>query len=192
MKVYFSGSRYFLSEFDAIYKTITNTIAEEGFSVMDMTSFFINDKVGVSEKQKLDSYGHFLKSLNICDISVFEASYPSTVHLGHEITLAIQKGRPVIILHKDDPKHEPLVLKGMESDKVIWLAYTDKNMKEKLIAALDTAKKMQDVRFNFFVSPKILEYLDFVAKKRMIPRSVFLRDLIEKEMKKDKLFETNE
>jgi hypothetical protein len=44
------------------------------------------------------------------------------------------------------------------------------------------------VRFNFFVSPKILTYLDWVGQKRMIPKSVFLRNLIEREMKKDRDF----
>jgi len=53
---------------------------------------------------------------------------------------------------------------------------------------LEEAKRRMDVRFNFFVSPKILAYLDWVAQKRMVPRSVFLRNLIEKEMKKDKGF----
>lgn len=57
-----------------------------------------------------------------------------------------------------------------------------------LAKAVEDAMKHADVRFNFFVSPKILAYLDWVAQKRMIPRSVYLRNLIEKEMKKNKDF----
>jgi len=53
---------------------------------------------------------------------------------------------------------------------------------------MELANKNIDVRFNFFVSPKIISYLDWVSKNRMVPRSVFLRELIEKEMKKDKDF----
>ena len=76
-------------------------------------------------------------------------------------------------------------LLGLKSEKVIWVEYNDNNLKEVLTEALVKAKDQSDVRFNFFVSPKILNYLDWIAKKRMTPRSVFLRDLIEKEMKKD-------
>lgn len=188
MKVYFSGSRLFFEEFKDIYHKIVTCLDMEGLSVVDMTKFRMDIGGNATEKEKLESYAFFLKSLNSADICVFEASYPSTIHLGHEITLAIQKGRPVIILYKDDPKHEPLVLRGIDSDKVLWMAYTPENLKKKLSEAIEEAKKMQDVRFNFFVSPKILEYLDWVAKKRMIPRAVFLRELIEKEMKKDKGF----
>ena len=66
--------------------------------------------------------------------------------------------------------------------------YDEKNIDNKLEEALKEVKRDIDVRFNFFVSAKILSYLDWVAQERMTPRSVFLRDLIEKEMKKDKKF----
>ena len=66
--------------------------------------------------------------------------------------------------------------------------YTEENIEETIREALNKIKDYSDVRFNFFVSPKILNYLDWIAQKRMIPRSVFLRNLIEREIKKDKEF----
>jgi hypothetical protein len=61
-------------------------------------------------------------------------------------------------------------------------------MEKILWDSLKEAKCLIDMRFNFFVSPKILNYLDWVGHKRMIPKSVFLRNLIEREMKKDREF----
>ena len=80
------------------------------------------------------------------------------------------------------------MLEGRKDEKLQMVAYTLNNLRGLLDKALDEARKKMDVRFNFFVSPKILVYLDWVAKKRMIHRSVFLRNLIEREMKKDKEF----
>ena len=68
------------------------------------------------------------------------------------------------------------------------MEYDKQNIENLLDKATEEAKKEIDVRFNFFVSPKILTYLDWVAQKRMIPRSVFLRNLIEREIKKEKEF----
>ncbi len=189
MKVYFSGSRYYRDQFREAYVTIADVLSKEGFEVLDRANVDPSkDPKSVTEMQKLALHKDFVKTLDKCDLSVFEASFPSTLHIGHEITLAIQKGKPVIVLYKEEPGKEPLMFKGMEGEKVIWVSYTPDTLAQKLRAAVEEAKKIQDVRFNFFVSPRILEYLDWVAKNRMIPRSVFLRDLIEREMKKDKQY----
>ena len=62
------------------------------------------------------------------------------------------------------------------------------NVEKNILESMKKAKGLIDMRFNFFVSPKILNYLDWVGQKRMIPKSVFLRNLIEREMKKEKEF----
>ncbi|MBU1088374.1 hypothetical protein KKA02_00630, partial [Patescibacteria group bacterium] len=80
------------------------------------------------------------------------------------------------------------IFRSLDSDKLVNFVYDKKNLKEKLQKALIDAVGKIDVRFNFFVSPKILSYLDWVAKTKRIPRSVFLRGLIEKEMRKDVSF----
>jgi hypothetical protein len=43
-----------------------------------------------------------------------------------------------------------------------------------------------DTRFNFFISPKIGNFLDWIAKKKKLPRAVYLRKLIEDDMDKNK------
>jgi hypothetical protein len=47
---------------------------------------------------------------------------------------------------------------------------------------LDFASDQQDTRFNFFISPKHQNYLDWIAKYKKVPRSVYLRELIETDM----------
>ena len=140
----------------------------------------------MSDDDRVENYKKIVRWIDKADFSVIEGSFPSTLHIGHEITLTLEKNKPVIVLYTKGA--EPVVFKGLKDERIIWVEYNDANLKKVLGEAVEAARKNIDVRFNFFVSPKILMYLDWVAQHRMIPRSVFLRDLIEKEMKKDKDF----
>jgi hypothetical protein len=187
MKIYFSASRLYKEQYSDNYNKIDKVLKESDCEVLNNTYFGPSPSgfnMPVTDRKKL--YKTMLSNLDKADFCVFEASYPSTLHIGHEITVAMDKNKPVIVLYVKD--HEPILFKGIDNDKVCWIEYNDENLEKLLNEAIEDAKKHMDVRFNFFVSPKILNYLDWVAQKRMIPRSVFLRNLIEHEMKKEKDF----
>lgn len=189
MKIYFSAARAYREKYGQDYQKIIQVLTKDGFQVTDngrlKSPSGAFNHLSVSEKVQL--YRGMLKKIDKADISVFEASFPSTVHIGHEISVALGKGKPVVVAYVEG--REPLLFKGIQGSKIIWVEYSESSLTDKLTAAVELARKMIDVRFNFFVSPKILNYLDWVAQKRMIPRSVFLRNLIEKEMKKEKDFD---
>jgi len=187
MKIYFSASRYYREEYEKNYQKIIGILEESMDKVFDssqMRSVPLGYEMAESEKKKI--YREVSGGISKADLCVFEASYPSTLHIGHEITLAIEENKPVVVLYVKG--REPILFRGIDDKKVWWVEYNSDNLEDKLRRAVEEAKKNMDVRFNFFVSPKILNYLDWVAQKRMIPRSVFLRNLIEREMKKDKEF----
>lgn len=187
VKVYFSASRFYREENRQNCTKIIEILRQNGLRVMDNSQ--IASSTGTFEmpdEEKAMIYKNMLKMMDRSDICIFEASHPSTLHIGHEMSVALEKGKVVVVLYTK--QHEPILFRGIEEVKIIWVEYNSANLEKKLVEAIDKAKKTTDVRFNFFVSPKILSYLDWVAKKRMIPRSVFLRELIEREMKKDKEF----
>ncbi|MFA6602807.1 MAG: hypothetical protein WCT01_03300 [Candidatus Shapirobacteria bacterium] len=185
MKAYFSGSLYQKNQFYKYYERIVDLLKKQGIEVFEDTlKTDFDDSLDMKDEDRVRNYRNIVKWIDKCDFAVIEGSFPSTLHIGHEITLALDKSRPVIVLYKSGA--EPMVFKGLLDEKIIWAEYKDDNLEKVLTKALAEAKKNMDVRFNFFVSPKILAYLDWVAKNRMIPRAVFLRDLIEKEMRKDK------
>jgi (2Fe-2S) ferredoxin len=187
MKVYFSGSLYYKDQFINRYNRIVEILKKNGCTVYeDTTKLSFDDAVKRTDDERINNYKNIVKWIDLADCSVIEGSYPSSLHIGHEITLTLEKNKPVIILYTKGS--EPTVLRGLKDEKIIWAEYDNDNIEKVIEKAIIEAKKVQDVRFNFFVSPKILAYLDWVAQKRMVPRSVFLRDLIEKEMKKDKEF----
>jgi len=187
MKIYFSASRYYKKDYVSSYKRIVDLLNKGGYEVSDSSNLRLAS-LGerLSDKEKVDLYTQMEKMMDKSEVCVFEASYPSTIHIGHEITLAMTKNKPVVVFFAKG--REPLLFRGLKEDKVYWVEYEAKNIEKKFREVMELANKNIDVRFNFFVSPKILNYLDWVSKNRMVPRSVFLRELIEKEMKKDKDF----
>jgi len=187
MKAYFSTSRFYKEENIESYKAIIEVLKNSELEVVDGSSITLS-KLGyvMPDKEKENLYKSVVKMMDKSELCIFEASYPSTLHIGHEITLALEKNKPVIVLHTAG--REPILFKGMKNVRIKWIEYNSDNLRQLLLEAIEEAKKEVDVRFNFFVSPKILAYLDWIAQKRMIPRLVFLRNLIEREMKKDKEF----
>ena len=66
--------------------------------------------------------------------------------------------------------------------------YTLDNLEEVVDEALDLVGEQVDTRFNFFISNRLSSYLDWIAKNKRIPRAVYLRQSISKEMRKNKDF----
>jgi len=168
MKVYFMASPRLVEKDPKLYETIHSCLSK-GNRVVD--TLVVSEYLKVEEKIK--------KS----DVVVVEISGHST-SLGYLFGKTLDMNKPVVVLHEEGSKS--LFLKWLKNEKLIICPYNVKNIGLVLNVALKKAEKMIDVRFNFFVSPVILNYLDWVSSKKMLPRSVFLRNLIEKEIRKDK------
>ncbi len=125
------------------------------------------------------------QNLKKTDITVAEISYPS-LGVGHEITLALNSGKPVVALCLAGKKGtSALMLEGIQNERLQIVTYSPQNITAVLKRVMRQAEQIVDIRFNFFISPEHMQYLDWIAKNKKIPRSVFLRNLIDKEMKKD-------
>lgn len=112
---------------------------------------------------------------------VGEVSYPS-VSVGYLISMALDLGKPTILLYKG--KSEPNLLSSLVSDKLQVLNYNSKaELEKELSSSIDYASQQADVRFNFFISPQIGLYLDWISKNKRVPRAVYLRRLIEEDMR---------
>lgn len=166
------------------YESIFNTIQTLGHE--NITGFVLDvevEKFYLSDIKKF--YDHTVADLKKADICVFETSIPSLA-IGHLISMAIELGKPVVALYTGN--NIPFFLKGVEEsdDKLQVVSYTSSNVNQELANAIDYASDQQDTRFNFFISPKHQNYLDWIAKERKIPRAVYLRRLIEKDMEKNR------
>lgn len=185
--MYFTASLRGKKVFGDKYEMIVKQLSQLGHKVF--SDHILKNEFEAIEDQSREearlNYNKLITEIKKTDIFVAEVSTQS-LSVGHELTEAMSLNKPVVLLYTDDER--PGLIFGSDYDKVIIVNYDKQDLKEKVARAITNAMAYADVRFNFFINPKLLNYLDWVAQERMIPRSVFLRDLIEKEMKKDKKF----
>ena len=86
------------------------------------------------------------------------------------------------MLYLEDNK--PYFLDGIDNDKLILSSYNNKNMNKVLKDCFEIAQKKKEQRFNFFLSPELLIHLDEASKKKGLTKSMYVRNLIEKDMDK--------
>jgi hypothetical protein len=189
MKIYFIASSRLVGINPKLYTKMYNFLDLENKMVSDKVMKWI--KIGVKDisgaplKVKKENYIHSIDSVKKADVIVMEVTGHS-MSMGYLISKALEMNKPVIALHKKE--HMPVFIKGISDPKLIISEYSEESVEQIMKEDLIKANGLIDVRFNFFVNSKILNYLDWVSQKRMIPRSVFLRNLIEHEIRKDREF----
>jgi hypothetical protein len=95
-------------------------------------------------------------------------------------------GKPVVVFYSGD--EEPHLFRSLEvtNDKLVVVRYSSlDDLDNEVPLMVDFINDTQDTRFNFFVSPSISAYLDWVSKAKRVPRSVYLRKLIDEDMEKN-------
>ncbi|NCN07014.1 MAG: hypothetical protein GW946_04220 [Candidatus Pacebacteria bacterium] len=185
MKVFYTTSLRGVDGYRPILESIYKIIEDLGHTNLDKVLFNIPDKDGFykgSHSEKVDHFKRMMTCIKDADVIVLEVSTHS-LSMGYLLQKALEIGKPVIALHLSG--RDPFFLQGIENEKLQIIEYKEDELEQALSASLDYAQGMSDVRFNFFISPSIGAYLDWISKKKKIPRSVFLRSLIQKQMEAD-------
>jgi len=187
MKIYFTAAISQVEEFGTYYTRIIKALEQNSTNSVQYDHVTETSFTQIKD-QNHDAFVEFYKKavrwITQSDIVVVEASFPSTLNIGHEITLALEKGKPVIMFYKKG--FETFFLSGLNSEKLFLIEYNDNNLEQLVKDTLDYAKDQSDTRFNFFISPSLSHYLDWISQHKKIPRSVYLRQLIENDREKNK------
>lgn len=186
MTIYFTASIYLNHLYRDNYLKIVSLLKEMGHKVIHehITTVPLEKVFSMPDKDKVAYYKKVLGWISKADVIIAEVSFPSTLNVGHEVSIALEKGKPVIALYVDG-KESPF-FQGNQSEKLIYTKYSFVNLKPVLQQNLDAVENLSDARFNFYISPEINRYLDWVSQHKKLPRAVFLRSLLEKAMKADK------
>ena len=184
MRVFFNASLLGREEFGDNYDKVVAAIQATGHELMvpekykTETGKFVHAKA----REAANYHEEIEKLIKKADVAVFEVSYPST-SVGYEIAMAMQNSKPVVALHvKGAPKNP--ILSTLQDDRLQVIEYTLSSLNKQVKAAVDYALEQMDTRFNFFINPEIGNFLDWVSKHKKLPRAVFLRQLIERDMVK--------
>ncbi|MEN8253095.1 MAG: hypothetical protein ABFQ62_01825 [Patescibacteria group bacterium] len=188
MKFYFCASARGHKKLKEDYLGICGVMEEMGHQNLDDLATTVNPD-SFYEGSHGDQIGHYertIKNVKLSDVVVLELSTHS-LSMGYIMQKALESGKSVIALYQGD--NYPHFALGIDNDKLQIIEYGKDNLKESLKNALEFAKDQSDIRFNFFISPTIANYFDWIAKNKRIPRSVYLRRLIEADMKANTEYE---
>lgn len=187
MKAFFTASQRGKKQYNEFYEKIVEEIKKLDLQLLDddvikkdENEFEKELDEGGRDKQ-IEFYRSKIRTIQQADLCIFEGSTPS-LSIGFVIQKALEFNKPTIVLFYKDLA--PFFLAGNDDDKLIVKSYNEKTLKKVLKETVEIAKERRDKRFNFFISPKLLEYLEKESKQEGITKSKFIRNLIVNHMRK--------
>ncbi len=187
MKVFFTVTYQGGEQFGNYYKAIYEEIKKLGYEHVDDEVVTINydeyiKKMSQGRSFQVENYNKKMEGIQKADICVFETSAHS-LGLGFMVERALELSKPTIVLYYED--NVPYFLSGIDDDKLIVQSYDDKNIKKVLKKVFEVGREKRDKRFNFFLSPKLLNYLEQASTTRGVTKSKLLRDMIVSHMREN-------
>jgi 2'-deoxynucleoside 5'-phosphate N-hydrolase len=185
MKIYFTASDSDRGEFLPNYRAIVDYLKQKTAHVY--AEHILNptaESTSTEDRAKrIDILKQMEHSIMCADCVVAETSAPS-ISVGYEISIALKAGKPVLVLFSKG--EAPTFLAFKDDDKLMLERYTFRSLNDVLDSFLNFVHEKSDLRFTFFITPRIGQYLESVAKEDKLPKSVYLRKLIEEDMRKRK------
>ncbi|MCR4330093.1 MAG: nucleoside 2-deoxyribosyltransferase [Candidatus Roizmanbacteria bacterium] len=184
MKAYFTASIVGKKLYYADYIAIVQALKKLNYTVTaDHILKTKPEDMGFETSKERQIFHKKLEAwIRTSDIFVANTSFPS-ISVGYEISMALHFNKPILLLHHTSVG-APSLLIDYKADEVICEAYTRESLPEIIADFVNYAKSKAESRFTFFITPEISLYLNKVAKKNKTPKSVYLRHLIEEDMKK--------
>ena len=183
MKIYFTAPLNGSEDLKEEYQSIVDSLENLGHKVyVDQKLKIDLEKVSQDRSSAVKIYRKLSRALKSSELLVAEVSYPS-LSVGHEISLALEFNKSVIALYRGEKA--PRFLDAIPNERLQVIRYEQKDLKKLLKRAIKRGLEKVDVRFNFFITPQLLSYLDWLATKKRIPRSVYIRGLIEQDLKQN-------
>ena len=182
MNVYFTASIIGKKNFLNNYLSIIDILRKNGSTVQ--SEHIINETESAIHIETREARLKFLRKLESwirkCDFMVVETSFPS-ISVGYEISLGVQYHKPVLILYSIG--NPPSLLAHHSDGTVVCEKYTSATLRTIIDDFVNYVREACDRRFTFFITPQIAVYLQKVSRKEKMPKSVYLRKLIESHIK---------
>lgn len=186
MKVFFMAPMRGQEVFNEIYSKIYQYLEDNGCTIVDKvvlekkSSEFYKELEDGGEKAYHEYYQRMLNNLKIADINIFDASFPS-LGTGFQILKSLELNKPTVVLYQEE--NPPHAIIGTMDDRFILKKYTKTNLKKVIKEVLELSKERADKRFNFFINPRLLAYLEETSKEQGITKSMFIRNLLLEHMR---------
>jgi hypothetical protein len=182
MNIYFTGSIVGREQYKDEYLAIINYLKKKGHKVQSEHIFDKKEEeIKDESKQEILDFQERVESwIKEADFMIADTSFPS-VSVGYEIAFAIRVGKPVLIFYgKGGP---PSLLSYTKGERLISEKFSKDTYKKILDLFITYVSSKSDLRFTFFITPEIATFLDEIVQEEKVPKSVFIRKLLEREIK---------
>lgn len=190
MNIFLIASNHGRKQYEAHYQRLVDLVKSSGNTLK--SDYVFSDDLPDIENKTIDESAQWLKKILIglkkSDAVFVELSYRSST-AGYLLAQAVNWGKPVVVFYTGN--EEPHLLSSLEAinDKLVVVRYSRiEDLDREVPLMIDFVADSQDTRFNFFVSPSISYYLDWVSKTKRVPRSVYLRRLIDDDMEENETY----
>lgn len=182
MKISFLASTSAPTPYTEYYSDIINYLTRQGHLVNHLLSF-TEKTIGDWDKEKRENaFINFYKSIRESELAIAECSFPS-FNVGYEISHALQHEKEVIILRSTDSGIPVTSYDLLYSDKKVCIyEYNKNNLLSIIHEALEFNTPKRYIKFNILFSPTMIARLNLISKKKNLPKSVYIRELIEKSL----------
>lgn len=187
MKISFAASIRGKKLYGQNYSTIIDYLTSEGHIVYHTTSLSEEKLFNLTSSQRIKYFQNFYKCINKSDLLIADCSYPS-INVAYEISYAIQQGKSVLVFHLKNNDGATLELRDpiFTSESISIYEYTKKNLIDTIKSALKCVQPQLDKRFTIIISSIIMTQLEKISKEKKIPKAVYIRQLIEKDLLRSK------
>ena len=192
MKIHFGCSTSELRIYSKNYLDICNILRDTGHT---LTRDWIENAVSTLdayEKGKfkvdtVDIYNKAVQSILASDVVIIEGTV-SSFSIGHQVTLALSKNKPtLVLLYNDDSakknKLQSSFILGIKSPLLSVAKYSSKEDLKRILANFLNKSTSNSVKFNIVLSKEIENYLDWASFYHKVNKSEFIREIIAKHMK---------
>lgn len=189
MRAHFIGSAVNLSEDVNSYSAIIQALKKSG---VELTSNWVNEankKLGLknqitTSKYDWDNiYKENMEAISKADIVVAEVSKKSFL-VGFQVSLAIQQKKPTLLLSKLDHIDSAIGV-SLNEELVSYCQYNVKNIDNVISEFVaENSKEKKQIRFNFFIDKKLLNYINWRSLNTGKTKSDIIREALREDIKR--------
>lgn len=183
MKIGFLSAKRAEGQYKEEFEKIVSYFESLGHQVVHHMDVSLEKVLPLSYADRQDLFMKFYEQLAECDLVFVETSIQST-QVGFGLAYLRLKGRPTVILSQGDITNQFFPKGDVYSnwDNMMAYQYNKANIKEVVDDALSYMQPHIEKRFTIIFPAHLLAKVEGKAQKLAMPKSVYIRQLIEKDL----------
>lgn len=186
MKIGFLTSHRGQKKYEKEHKAVVDYFEKKGHEVIHSMDMSIEKLIPLSWLEREGIFMDFYHKLETCDIVFAECTLQST-QVGFGLSYLRSKGMPVVMMTiRDVDEYSPKKDVYSNIENLMFVQYDMSDLPDVLHEALTYMEQRIDKRFTVIFPSHLLAKIEEQVKKKKLPKSVYIRQLIEKDLKESK------